>query len=149
VPLREGGYALKLPKDERKLLASLPGQLRALLDEGDESLVRLFPPAADNDPEANADFAGLMAGELRDGHPAALAVLEDTAAASTIDEGQLDAWLRALNSLRLVLGTQLGVTEDTDHDVRPYDPLAPQWALYHYLSVLQEQAVDAARQSLP
>ena len=53
------------------------------------------------------------------------------------------AWLDALESLRLVLGTQLDVTEEIyARDLDPADPLAPALALYGYLSWLQEQLID-------
>ena len=53
-------------------------------------------------------------------------------------------WLRALNQLRLLLGTRLDVTEEGDE--RPMsddDPRAATFALYDYLAFLQDQLVDA------
>ena len=69
---------------------------------------------------------------------------------SDLDEAQLEAWLGALESLRLVLGTQLDVTEETyAAELDPDDPSAPALALYGYLSWLQEQAVEALAAGLP
>ncbi len=141
-------YRVALPAEEREILRALPGQLRALLDTDDPSLVRLRPPAYD-EPEADAEFELLAGGEIAAGRLAALRVLEETADADILDAKQIDAWLRALNDLRLVLGTRLHVTEDFyADDVPPRDPRAPEIALYQYLSWLQEQAVEAVASSL-
>ena len=56
---------------------------------------------------------------------------------------EADAWLRALNDARLVLGTRLDITEDFDWDGFESTPRAPELALYAYLSWLQEQLVEA------
>jgi hypothetical protein len=70
--------------------------------------------------------------------------MERTIDALRVSEEEILAWLSALNDLRLVLGTKLGATEDTDpEDIAEDDPLAPSYALYHYLGWLEEQVVEA------
>ena len=49
----------------------------------------------------------------------------------------------ALNDLRLVLGTRLGVTEDLDEEEMLSGPEAHAFALYAFLGWLEEQAVRA------
>jgi hypothetical protein len=147
---RDGTYRLRLPAEERDVLRALPGQLRELLGTDDPSLARLFPPAYSDDPEADDEYGALVRGELLEGRLDALLVVEATVDAERLDESQMAAWLDALESLRLVLGTQLDVSEATyAHDLDPSDPLAPALALYGYLSWLQEQAVDALSAGLP
>lgn len=147
---RGGGYALRLTAPERELLRALPGQLRELLGADDPSLVRLFPPAYADDAEAEREFVPLVRSELLEGKLAALAVVEATVDADSLDEAQLEAWLGALESIRLVLGTQLDVSEDIGaRDPDPADPRAPALALYGYLSWLQEQAIEALEAGLP
>jgi hypothetical protein len=140
---RDGTYRVRLPKDERDVLAALPGQLRDALASGEPTLYRLFPTAYADDDEANAEYARLVGASLLEGKLLALAELERTAHDETLGEDGLGAWLGALESLRLVLGTQLDVTEDSygplDHD----DPDAPRLALYQWLSWLQEEVVQA------
>ena len=146
---RSGRYRLRLPAEERDVLRSLPGQLRALLQTNDASLERLFPPAYE-DADADAEYVELVREDLLDGKLAALEIVEQTVDADHLDEAQLQAWLGALESLRLVLGTQLDVSEATyADDLDPRDPSAPALALYGYLSWLQEQAVDALAAGLP
>ena len=141
----DGSVRLRLPREERELLRTLPAQLRSLLDEApdDPSLERLFPPAYD-DADSEAEYRGLMRDELLDGRRRALAVVEETVEHDRLSAEQAQAWLTALNDLRLVLGTRLGVTEEMFLEaVDPRDPRAPEMALYVYLSWLQEQLVEA------
>jgi hypothetical protein len=147
---RDGTIRLRLPAEEREVLRALPGQLRELLGTDDPSLVRLFPPAYADDREADDEYGALVRDELREDRLDALQVVEATLDAERLDEKQLAAWLDALESLRLVLGTQLDVTEETyAHGLDPSDPAAPALALYGYLSWLQEQAVEALSAGLP
>ena len=119
------------------------------LDAGEPTLYRLFPPAHANDDAANEDYARLVGPALVDGKLRALAELERTAHATRLDEEELGAWLGALESLRLALGTQLDVTEATYGALDAADPDAPRLALYHWLSWLQEEVVQAMSAKLP
>jgi len=141
---RSGGYTLRLPPEERELLRSLPSQMREVIQTDDPGLRRLFPPAYPEDGEAEDEFRRLTREELLEGKLAALRIVEETAAAKSLTGEQLEAWLGALESLRLYLGTQLDVSEATYAvDLDPDDPEAPALALYGYLSWLQEEAVAA------
>ncbi len=152
---QRGGYLLRLPPEERDLLRSLPAQLLEVLRvdgrrQADPNLRRIFPPAYADDPSADDEFRRLMRGELLEGKVAALQIVEKTADAEDLTGEQLDAWLGALESLRLYLGTSLDVTDETYADeLDPDDPAAPALALYGYLSWLQEQAVEALSADLP
>jgi hypothetical protein len=139
---RRGGYELRLTQPERQMLRTLPGQLRELLGTDDPSLIRLFPPAHAEDPELETEYREMVGDDLRAKHLESLRVMEATVEERTLDEDQLGAWLGALNDLRLVLGTQLDVTEDLE-GVPDDDPRAPAFQLYRYLTWLQSQVVDA------
>jgi hypothetical protein len=140
-----GSVELRLSQQEQLLVAGLVEELRAMLkgEPGDESLRRLFPPAYEEagDEQAYRELAGddLLRGRLE-----ALAVVERTVGQKRLTADEADAWLRALNDLRLVLGTRLDVQEDTVlDDLRADDPRAPALAVYGFLSWLQEQLVAA------
>jgi hypothetical protein len=140
-----GDIRLRLPRDERALLQSLPEQLRRLLAEApdDPSLERLFPPAYD-DAESEAEYRRLMDDELLEGRRRALRVIEDTLDEDRLTTEQAESWLTALNDLRLVLGTRLDVTDETLLErIHPDDPDAFEVSVYAYLSWLQEQLVEA------
>ena len=145
---RKGDFRLRLPPEERALLRTLPGQLRELLETDDPSLMRLHPPAYADEEDAE-EFRRLVGGELLASRHEALRVVEETVDAERLTEEQLDAWLRALNDLRLVLGTRLDVTEESYAEaIDPRHPRAPELALFGYLSWLQEQAVAAMAEGL-
>jgi len=140
---RRGEIELRLSRDERTLLASLAAELRAELDGDthDPSLRRLFPPAYDDDADEQA-YRELAGDSLLDGRRAALELMAETVDGERLSAEEADAWLRALNDLRLVLGTRLDVQEDTfASDLRPDDPNAPALAVYGWLSWQQEQLV--------
>jgi hypothetical protein len=148
-PRRDGTFRVRLPEEERDVLAALPGQLREALDAEEPTLYRLFPPAFVDDDAANADYARLVGDGLLDGKLRALDQLERTAHADTLTEDDLGAWLGGLESLRLALWTQLDVTEESYGPLDPSDPDAPRLALYHWLSWLQEEVVQAMSTTLP
>jgi len=141
----DGGVELRLTREERALLTGLAGELLVLLDgePGDPALRRLSPPAYDDEQDEDA-YRELMGGELLTGRREALELIARTAEQERLSLEEADAWLRALNDLRLVLGTRLDVKEDTFlEELRPEDPRAPALAVYGYLSWLQEQLVAA------
>lgn len=146
---RDGTYRVRLPAEERDVLAALPVQLRDALGAGEPTLYRLFPPAFVDDDDGNAEYAHLVGATLLDGKLAALAELERTAHADSLTEEELRTWLGGLESLRLVLGTQLDVTEESYGPLDRNDPDAPRLALYHWLSWLQEEVVQALSAALP
>jgi hypothetical protein len=139
---RQGRYAVTLGADERNLLRTLPGQMRAVLtDTDDPGLRRLFPPAYSS-PEhrEHADeYRRLMTEDLVQRHQDARDILERTADVDELSAEEMEAWMRSLNSLRLVLGTRLGVTEDDDVS----NHMSAEFALYYFLGYLQECVVEA------
>lgn len=138
-----GTFIINLPDDERELLHALPGQLHEMLTSGDPTgLRRLFPAAYHLDPEKDAEFHELMRSELVASKAGRAKILEETAFARSLTEEQLLGWMGAVNDLRLVLGTQLDVSED-DSDPEPDHPLAAHFGLYHYLGFLLENIVRA------
>ncbi|PXY20929.1 DUF2017 domain-containing protein [Prauserella muralis] len=56
---------------------------------------------------------------------------------------QADAWLAALNDVRLALGTALDVQEDMPDELPEEDPRAPHLGVYHWLTWVQESLVQA------
>ena len=160
-----GGVKLDLDRDEREVLQSLPVQLGDVLRDspGEAALTRLAPPAYVEEPEHEEEYRRFMGDDLRQRQLAALAVMSETAGADRLTDEQAQGWLSALNSLRLVLGTQLDVGEDVDEEFPPLDdhgaaagsppdhddPRLPALALYRYLSLLLEDLVDSMSEGLP
>jgi Domain of unknown function (DUF2017) len=143
----EGGVRLGFHEHEVLLLRSLFDDLEPLLADPDDPAVRrLFPPAH-ADRESEEQYRALVRDQLVSGRSQALATVRETLGKDTLSPEEADAWLRALNDLRLVLGTRLDVTEETDFtEIDVHDPRGRDLAVYAYLSWLQEQLVDALAQ---
>lgn len=141
---REGDqFEIRLPDQFRELLVNLATQLRELLVSGEEDgLERLFPPGYANDEERAEEYRLLTHDELLEKRLAAIEVLEHTATETRVDEDQLTAWMKAINDVRLVLGTRLDVTEDSE-EVDPMDPRAPALELYRDLGYVVGDIVHA------
>ena len=69
---------------------------------------------------------------------ATLAPLLERGGKVLLDREHQDAWLSCLNDLRLVLGTRLEVTEDTEFDPGSEDPRQQALHVYGWLGWLQE-----------
>ena len=139
---KDGTFAVDLPDNERDLIARLPSQLKELLQTDDASLRRLFPAAYNQDEEKDAEYQRLMREELLAVRISRAELLEETARATSLTESQLMGWMGAVNDVRLVLGTQLDVSEDSD-DIDDEDPRAPLFDIYHYLGFLLENIIKA------
>ena len=136
---KDGTYHVEFGTAERAVLRELPEQLRQALSANpqDQAFRRLFPPAYVDDPVAEAEYQNFVGRELTEEKLKALEILAQTADARVLSEEQLDTWMRALNYVRLWLGTVLDVTEDEDM------PDDPPHALYHMLTWVQSLAIDA------
>jgi hypothetical protein len=144
---RAGGFDLRIPRSERNVLRALPDQLRMLLDEGDAAdpaLRRLYPSAYPDDPVAAAEFDGFVRDDLTDQRMKAIDTMARTLDSEHLDEEEVSAWLAAVNDLRLVLGVRLAVTEESEpEDFEGDEGTHGSYALYRYLSILEEDIVEA------
>ncbi|MEX0665238.1 MAG: DUF2017 family protein [Acidimicrobiia bacterium] len=160
------GFELTLRTEERDLLRSLPDELRALYelgpDESDPVRGRLFPRAY-LDPtaeDAEREWRDLVHPELvrdrMDALDRLLASLDAAPAAEhgtvvvPLDGDAVRALLSVLNDARLALGTQLGVTEDTDYDeLDSSDSRAPGLTAYAWLTYVEGELIETLLGDLP
>jgi len=137
----DGGYRVNLGRVERQVLAQSFDELRSLLATKDPAARRLFPTAYVDQPELEAEFRGLVGDDLVRSQLEALDLVERTIDGSTVDRDELEAWMRAINSVRLVIGTRLDIGEEA-LQVEPDDPDLPLYAVYDFLSSLLAVIVD-------
>ncbi len=144
--LGDGVFRINLTEDERTTLLGFVDQLEQVLsaEHSDPRLRRLFPTAYHENPDLDEEYQGYMRDELRQSRAASIATVRDVLQSpETLTEAQLYAFMMVLNSLRLVLGTLLGVSEDEDtDDIDDDDPTFGQAQLYGYLGWLLEWTVD-------
>jgi hypothetical protein len=141
-PKSGGIYKLNLDGDERDILRTLGPQFAAMLDDPTQPVLeRLFPPAYSNAEHLplQDEYRRLMQDDLVDRHRDELELLASTAGSDTLTAEQLLAWSRALNSIRLVLGTHLDVAEEDEHR----SPISPDEALYQWLTYVLGEVIEA------
>jgi hypothetical protein len=132
-------------------------ELAAMLGAGgptsppdDPVLARLFPDAYSDDEAAAGEFRKYTEQGLRSGKVAAantvLATLPQDGGRVRLAPEDAQAWLRALNDVRLALGTRLGITEDYEDEMELPDWADPRSAyleVYHWLGYVQDTLVRA------
>ena len=161
---KSGTYKLALPKDHCEVLTHLITELRdsLLTTTDDASLRRLFPTAYHNDAKKDAEYQRLMREELLASRLSSIeTALMVISSSNELSESEVDAFARSINSLRLVIGTSLGIAEsdfsdssDSDSEIPDsnQDELAEQQLvqheLYDFLGWLLEWTVSAQSEGL-
>ena len=116
----------------------------------DRVLARLLPDFSTDDGELSAGMRSLHEPELIEAKDAAAALVLDTLpeAGGRVElmPEQADAWLAALNDVRLALGTALDVSEEMPEDLPADDPRAAHLGVYHWLTFVQDSLVMARMQ---
>lgn len=126
--------ATELEPVEAALLTQLASQVAGLLSDAadhdrpedaaaDRAVLRLLPDAYPGDEEASAEFrrytsADLTAQKVRNAQTViadvADALVADDPTEIVLGDDQVQAWLRSLTDIRLVLATRLGIEQDGD-----------------------------------
>lgn len=140
-----------------QLLDDLIDLLGVDRDPSDTAIERLTPSAYPDDDEAARAFRSATADDLIDRRrtdavtvrttiasslPGAEAASEEDAFAQTevmATSSDLDAWMRTLTALRLVIADRLGIEYDDEHD-----PDDPRYGVYDWLGYRLELVVQAA-----
>jgi hypothetical protein len=152
-------YAARFTREEAQVLRQCLAELAALLadapDPDDPAVERLFPDVYPEDPDQADEFRRLTEDDLKtaklDQARAVLSDLIEGGGEIRVAADQADTWLRALTDIRLVLGTRLGVQDETDIETEldeavgrnPTSPRVGQLSIYAYLTYLQESLVVA------
>jgi hypothetical protein len=117
----------------------------------DRVLARLLPDFTTEDADLAAGLRSLHEPALIEAKDSAATVLLETLPESggriELTPEQADAWLVALNDVRLALGTALDVSEDMrDDNLPPDDPRAAHIGVYQWLTFVQDALVQTRMQ---
>jgi hypothetical protein len=139
------GRAEDNPADE---LAVLTGMRTGPSTKPDDHvLARLLPDFSTDDEDLSAGMRSLHEPELIDAKDGAARVIIETLPAGggrvELTPAQADAWLTALNDIRLALGTALDVSEDMPDQLPPDDPRGAHLGVYQWLTFVQDALVQA------
>jgi len=169
----DNAYLANFTEAEREVLVNLTEQIIELLAErvdhhnddplaamvgitahdtppDDEVLLRLLPNAYADQVDAS-EFRRYTESTLRQKKQAhAMAMRMHLKAAVDgvveLDHDSANAWLGAMNDVRLALGFRLKVEENTHQELEllaPDDPMRGVYAVYSWLGWLQESLIDA------
>jgi hypothetical protein len=169
----DNAYLANFTEAEREVLLNLTEQIIELLAErvdhhdddplaamvgitshdtppDDEVLLRLLPNAYADQVDAS-EFRRYTESTLRQkkqAHAMAMRMHIKTAVDGVIelDHDSANAWLGAMNDVRLALGVRLKVEENTRQELEllaPDDPMRGVYAVYSWLGWLQESLIDA------
>jgi hypothetical protein len=152
---RDGTLVVTLYGQEVELLAMTARDMMTIVEEPPEGEVadRLYPRAYLDPTEetAQGEFDALVRDDLVRGRRRALEMIVDGLdAAEPNARGVIEIelapdeelqWLTAVNDARLVIGTALGVTEESDTDYEPGDPRFEYGVLYRWLTQLHFELV--------
>jgi hypothetical protein len=139
---KAGVFRVDLDDRLRDVLRELMQQFLRMLDDPEAPVLqRVFPPAY-SDPAHVAlqdEYRRLMQDDLVERRRAEVQTVLESVEARTLSEQQVLAWSRAVNGLRLALGTYLDVNEDEPIRV----PRSAEESAYQWLSWLLEETVEA------
>jgi hypothetical protein len=138
----EGGYRVNLSRIEQRVLQQSFDDLRVMLVNDDPSTRRLAPTAYPDDPALDEEYRQLIGDDLVTSQLAAFDVVERSIGGTTVSPDELQSWMRSVNSVRLVIGTQLDVGEDVPAIART-DPDYPRYVMYDFLGNLLMWIVTA------
>ena len=153
----EGGLRLGIDDHSREVIVRLLGELRDEVvavravppEQVGGHMKRLFPSAYHDDQKLNDEYLRLTHGDIADSHIAAIdEAVQLLSPERVIRTQELERFVRALNSMRLVLGTLLDVSEDDDdsaEDESGDDASEPQREVYDYLGWLLHASLDELR----
>jgi hypothetical protein len=156
-------FSIHLTADQSELLLRLLDELASMLtDEAPENqarVARLFPPAftqqalddsGEDYSEHEAEYQRLMRDELVQSRLASIATVRECLSQPRhLTETQLIGFMQAVNALRLVLGTILQISEDSenpdleDPEPSPEDQDFGLHVAYQFLSWILEWTVTA------
>ena len=140
----------------RRVAAEVVGLLTEGFDRGDPVVGRLFPDAYPDQPDDSQEYRQDTEGDLKTGKidqaGAVLAALPSSGGGEvSLDVESAEAWLRALNDIRLALGVRLDLVEETSLESEmdeavlrdPTSMRVFQLSVYAYLGYLQESLLEA------
>lgn len=141
----------------RQLVQDLCELIGPGIDPEDPAVARLTPNPYPDDSDAARDFRSGTRGDLL-ARRAADAGIVSAAVAGVADEpdswaeetalveevleipaAEVDAWMRTLTAIRLVIATRLGIVDEEDHD-----PDDARFGVYDWLGYRLEMLIQAA-----
>ncbi len=156
---------IRMARVEGAQLAQLVDDFRELVganrDIDDPAIARLLPDPYPDDEDSSRAFRDATGDDLLDRRALDADIVRSALAGMRGDLGEMtqsdaftehdldipasdiDAWMRTLTALRLVIADRLGIESDDDHD-----PDDPRFGVYDWLGYRLELTIEAADELL-
>ena len=145
---RDGSIDVHLDDNLRDLLRKISEELREILLVDDAELTRrLYPTAYPDDAELDQEYQGLVRDQLLMQRLEGIDQLQASIGDAELSLELAEVWMTTINQARLVLGTQLDVSED-DGRIDPDEPAAAAKTIYQVLSLIMEELTSARMELL-
>ena len=141
--VKDGEIAVRLDEGLRALLQKVSEELREVLlvDDADH-IARLYPPAYPDDEKLQSNYNDMVHDQLLMARLDGIDKLQASVDDEMISVELADIWMNTINQARLVLGTQLDVSEE-DGAVEEGDPNLQSKIIYQVLSHILEDLTSA------
>ncbi len=137
----DGSYLVTLEPEVRQVLQAIVEQFSQSIHPDSPQAKRLFPTAYPHDQAQEESYKLLGHSQILDTKSANQKIFHNSVFSDTLAEDEVHAWMCCINDVRLLLGTELDVSEDTAADYEN-----PMYMLYDDLSCLLELFVTARSQ---
>ena len=143
-------FIINLGERERAVIKAVCEDLLGVLDDpaAEPLLRRVYPIAHVSDATIDEAYQEMVHSDLVSSRRKALVQIVATAEVKELDPEHLESWMIGLNTVRLVLGSRLDVTEGISPELESDDPDLPAWAVYEFLGGVIESIVRSSFETL-
>ena len=142
--LEGGSLSINFIETEKELLSELTHDLLIKLgNENPQALMpRLFPEAILNEPDLDSEYRAMTANQLENSHRKALEALKLLTSEKEISLDDLILVIKGLNIIRLKLGEELDIDDDSQSPPANDSNYYRLWIVFQYLGQLLFQCVE-------
>ena len=144
IKLEGGLLSINFDETEKGVLNELTQDLLVKLgNEDPQALVpRLFPEAIMNEPHLDSEYRAMTAHQLENSHRKAVEALKLLTSEKEISLDDLILVIKGLNIIRLVLGEELDIDDDSESPLVDDSNHYRLWMICQYLGQLLFQCVE-------
>ena len=144
IKLEGGLLSINFIEAEKELLYELTHDFLVRLGNEDPQALmpRLFPEAILNEPDLDSEYRAMTANQLENSHRKAVEALNLLTSEKEISLDDLILVIKGLNIIRLKLGEELGIDDDSQSPPADDSNYYRLWIVFQYLGQLLFQCVE-------
>ncbi|GIR36673.1 MAG: hypothetical protein CM15mP49_20580 [Actinomycetota bacterium] len=144
IKLEGGLLSINFDETEKELLNDLTQDLLVKLgNEDPQALIpRLFPDAILNEPDLDSEYRAMTAHQLENSHRKALEALNLLTSEKEISLDDLILVIKGLNIIRLELGEELDIDDDSQSPPADDSNHYRLWIVFQYLGQILSQCIE-------